>query len=201
MALSDRIRQLEPRERQLLGILGTVFAVVLLLLVPVGVTALLGSQRSNNEALREAIEAIQQGREQVASREKERKQVTERYANKVDALAGWLEKLATQSNLEIPESQDQAVVPHGKRFDERSTKIVLRKVGMLNLVKFMERIAQSGQPVSITRLNIRKRATEPDSFDVEMVVATYDRKATEERDKKKGAAADKPEKKDEEPAP
>lgn len=188
MALSDRIQQLEPRERQLLGILVTVFAGLLLLAVPAGVAALLGSKRADNEALREAVSSIQASRAQIATRDKEKKEVAQRYANVTPPLASFLEKLAAQSQIEIPESQDRAVVPHGKRFEERSTKIVLRKVGMLNLVKFMEKVAQSGHPVSLSRVNIRKRATEPDSYDVEMIVSAYDRKADE---KKKDAKAEK----------
>ena len=65
--------------------------------------------------------------------------------------------------VEIPESQDRQAVPHGKRFTERSTKITLRKVGMLKLVKFLEKIEQSGHPVRITQIDVRKRGTEPDS--------------------------------------
>lgn len=193
MALSDRIQQLEPRERQLLSILVTVFAGLLLLAVPAGVAALLGSKRADNEALREAVSSIQASRAQIATRDKEKKEVAQRYANVTPPLASFLEKLAAQSQIEIPESQDRAVVPHGKRFEERSTKIVLRKVGMLNLVKFMEKVAQSGHPVSLSRVNIRKRATEPDSYDVEMIVSAYDRKADEKKkdaktEKDKGAA-------------
>jgi general secretion pathway protein M len=48
---------------------------------------------------------------------------------------------------------------------------------MLNLAKFMERIEQSGFPVSISAVNIRKRGAEVDSYDVEMMVSGYERKA------------------------
>lgn len=183
MGLAERLERLEPREKQLLGVLGGIFAVFMLLLVPVGIAALLGSRRSDVEELRAAIEQIQTSREDVKKRERQRAAVIERYAKAAPPLAGLLEKLATQSQLEIPESQDRASVPHGKRYDERSTKIVLRKVGMLNLVKFMERIEQSGHPLTIARLNIRKRATEPDSYDVEMIVSAFDRKAEAKKEK------------------
>lgn len=177
MGLAERLERLEPREKQLLGVLGGIFAVFMLLLVPVGIAALLGSRRSDVEELRAAIEQIQTSREDVKKRERQRAAVIERYAKAAPPLAGLLEKLATQSQLEIPESQDRAPVPHGKRYEERSTKIVLRKVGMLNLVNFMEKIEQSGHPVTLSRVNIRKRGTEPDSYDVEMIVSAYDRKA------------------------
>jgi general secretion pathway protein M len=76
----------------------------------------------------------------------------------------------------------------------------LRKVGMLKLVKLMERIETSGHPVMLSSLNIRKRAVEPDSFDVEMVVSAFDRKAPEPKktEAKPADSADAPEKEAEE---
>jgi general secretion pathway protein M len=177
MSLRDRIERLEPRERQLLTLLLGLLAAFLLLLVPVGMAALLGSKRSDVQELRDVIDQIQASREEIAKRDRERAEVLERYSKPAPPLAGMLEKLATESKLEIPESQDRAAVPHGKRYEERTTKIVLRKVGMLNLANFMERIEQSGHPVSILRLNIRKRGTEPDSYDVDMIVSAFDRKS------------------------
>lgn len=187
MALGERIQQLEPRERQLLGILLGVFAVLVLLALPAGITAVLASKRGTNEDLRSTIDAIQAGRGQVDLRKREKQQVVNRYASPAPPLAAFLEKLAQQAKVEIPESQDRASVPHGKSYEERSTKIVLRKVGMLSLVKLMEKIAQSGHPVSVNRLNIRKRGTEPDSYDVEMIVSAFDRKAEEKKKPAKGS--------------
>jgi len=177
MTLTDRIERLDPRERQLVGVLVIVFAALAVLAVPLGVTALLSSKRGDNEALREAITAIQSGREAVQRRNTERDAVLERYSRPAPPLAGFLEQFAKDSEIKIGESQDRAIVPHGKKYEERSTKIVLQKVGMLALVKFMEKIEQSGHPVSISRLNIRKRGTEQDSYDVEMIVSAFDRKA------------------------
>ncbi|MBX3126661.1 MAG: type II secretion system protein M [Polyangiaceae bacterium] len=181
MSLRERLERMEPRERQLLGIFGVLFVVFVLVLVPVAITAFVGSKRSEVAELRAAIEEIQSGRAQVERRDAERRAVLARYQSPAPPLAGFLETRAQSAQLEIPESQDRALVPHGKRYEERSTKIVLRKVGMLNLSKFMEGIEQSGHPVSISRLNIRKRGTEQDSYDVEMFVSAYDRKAEERR--------------------
>lgn len=184
MGLADRMRSLEPRERQLLGILITVFGVLVVLALPIGVTAVLAGKRGDNEAVRETIEKIQQARPAIAARKTEKEATLKRYKTAAPALGAFLEQKAKESGVEIPESQDRAVVPHGKKYEERSTKIVLHKVGMLNLVKFMEKIAQSGHPVSVTRLDVRKRAVEPDSYDVEMIVSAFDRKAEEKKKEK-----------------
>jgi len=179
MSLADRLAQLEPRERRLLGILGGVFGFMVFLAIPIGIAASVHGQASENEALREAINAIEDSREQVLKVKLAREAVTQRYANPAPPLAAFLSKIAGEVQVDIPESQDRQAVPHGKRFTERSTKITLRKVGMYKLVKLLERIETSGHPVALASLNIHKRGSEPDSFDVDMVVSAFDRKAPE----------------------
>ena len=66
-------------------------------------------------------------------------------------------------------------------YEERSTRITLRKVGMLPLAKFMESIERSGYPVKITKLNIRRSGSQPDQYDVSMTVSSFDRKVPEKK--------------------
>ena len=198
MGLGERIQQLEPRERRLLGIFLTIFGLIALLAVPTGVTALLSSKRGEAQALRDAITSLQVGRAEVVAHDKERQHTVARYANPAPPLASLLEKAAATYKIEIPESQDQAPVPHGKRYTERSTKLTLHKIGMLNLVSFLEKLEQSGHPVAINKIDIRKRATEQDSYDVDMILSAYDRKAEE---KKKDESEDKSQAGAEEKAP
>ena len=179
MSLAERLSRLEPRERRLLGIFGGIFGAMAFLAVPIAIAASVHGQASDNDALREAISSIEDSREKVAKAQAAREAVATRYANPAPPLAAFLSKIASEVQLEIPESQDRQAVPHGKRYSERSTKIVLRKVGMLKLIHLMERIETSGHPITLSALNIRKRAVEPDSFDVDMVVSAYDRKAPE----------------------
>lgn len=208
MSLRDRINQLEDRERRLLGVFVAVFGAFLILVIPVGLAAYLGSIASENEAIREAITSIQDSKMLLEKRAVERQSQDARYQKTAPQLAGFLAGIAERHDIEIPETQDQTEVPHGKRFTERSTKITLRDVGMLKLAKLMEGVAQSGFPVSITRMNIRKRGTQADSFNVEMVVSAFDRKESEpespadtdaeEADAAGAAEADKEDKADKE---
>jgi general secretion pathway protein M len=179
MSLAERLSRLEPRERRLLGILGGVFGFMAFLAIPIGIAATVHSQSSENEDLRQAITSIDDAREKVEKVQAARDAVTARYAQVAPPLAAFLSKIAGEAQVEIPESQDRQAVPHGKRYTERSTKITLRKVGMLKLIHLMEGIEKSGFPVTLSSLNIRKRASEPDSFDVDMVVSAFDRKAPE----------------------
>lgn len=202
MNVRERLAQLDDRERKLLGVLIAVFGAGVVLALPLTIAAVVHAKSSDNEAIREAIEAINDNREAVEKAKAAKNAVLERYSKPAPPLAAFLAGLAAEVGVEIPESQDRQSIPHGKRYTERLTKIVLRKVGMLKLAKFMERIEQSGHPVSISQLNIRKRGSEPDSYDVEMVVSAYDRKAPEPKAKGQAdAGADESATESEEEAP
>jgi len=177
MSLAERLRGLEDRERRLLGILIAMVVGAVILLPPAALYALVHSRKGEVEEIREAIQAIEAERETVERAKAVKGAIEQRYASPAPPLAAFLAGFASEAGIEIPESQDRQAVPHGKRFDERSTKITLRKVGLIKLVKFLEKIEHSGHPVRISQFDIRKRGSEPDSYDVDLVVSAFDRKA------------------------
>lgn len=177
MSLADRLQNLEDRERRLLGVLVALVLGALVLAPPVALFALVHSRRSEVDEIREALQAIDDERDTVERAKAGKGAIEQRYARPAPPLAAFLARLASEAGVEIPESQDRQAVPHGKRFDERSTKLTLRKVGLLKLVRFIEKIEQSGHPVRISQFGIRKRGAEPDSYDVDLVVSAFDRKA------------------------
>lgn len=190
MTLAERLESLEPRERRLLGILGGVFGVMLLLSIPFGVSLLLSDETEAHDRLTSAIQRIEAEGDTVRERQAEHEALIARYETPAPALAGYLDKAASASGLAIPEIKDLSPVSHGKRYEERSTSISLRKVGLLALVKFMERVSGGTEPISITKLNIRKRGAEPDAYDVQMTVSAYHRMQTKPKEE---AAEDKEE--------
>ena len=175
MTLADRIARLDAREQRILSGALIALGVLIVFMLPIGLTALEHSRRAENQALRDAADNLEDNRDQIERAKLEKAATLQRYAKPAPPLAAFLAGLATEAGVEIPESQDRQAVPHGKRYTERSTKIALHKVGMLKLSKFMERIEQTDNPVSISSLNIRKRGPDPDSYDVEMVVSAFDR--------------------------
>lgn len=192
MTLRERMERLEDRERRLLFVMLAIVAAAAVMLPPLAVSAMVHSRKSDVEAVREALTAIADEKEVLDRVRAEKSAITVRYARQAPPLAAFLAKLAAESSLEILESQDRQAVPHGKKFEERTTKITLRKVGMLNLARFLERIEQSGHPLRVSQLNLRKRGTEPDSYDVDMVVSAFDRKVEPKTDKTAGAASANP---------
>jgi general secretion pathway protein M len=187
---------LNPREQRLATVLGAVVVVLVLLGVPIFVETIIWSRKSDNDKTRTALEAVQLARGQLRERQARKDAVTARYQQKAPALAGFLEQAARAQKLEVTDSVDRPEVPSGKRFAERSTVIHLKKAGMYSISKYLENIEQSGHATAVTRLNIRKRTGEPDSFDVELGVSAYDKKETPVvPEKAKGAASAEKEKK------
>jgi len=172
--LIDRLG-LNPRERRLLSFLAVVFGVLFLLGIPVGLASLVHSRDADNQELASALSQVQSARAQVRDRQAKKDAIVSRYEKRAPALAGLIQQLAKKQNLEVTESQDRPEVPHGKRYSERMTNVHLKKAGMLAIAEFLESVEKSGYPLEVSRLNIRKRTGEPDSYDVEVGVAAYDR--------------------------
>jgi general secretion pathway protein M len=166
---------MNERERKLVGVLGVVAAIVVLAAVPFGLDLYVRSARADNDDLRQALADVQDARGRIRERQARKDMVMARYAHTAPPLAGFLEQTARVQKLEVTESNPLPDIPHGKRFTEHGTNVHLKKAGMLPVAKFLEAIERSGYAVAVTRLNIRKRAGEADSFDVEVGVSSYDR--------------------------
>jgi hypothetical protein len=185
MSIQDRLASLEPRERRLVGVLVVVFAGMVLFSIPLGVSALLSDENEAHARLTEAIERLETEGDALREQQELQDALRKRYESAAPALAGFLSKAASASSLAIPESKPESPIGHGKRYEERPTAISFRKVGLLSLVKFMERVSGGSEPIGITKLNVRKRGVEPDSYDVQMTVSAYHRLAqkTDKTDK------------------
>ncbi len=166
---------LNPRERRLLLIMMTVLGGLLVLGVPVGLASLVHARENDNQELTNAINAVQAARSQVRDRQARKDAIASRYGKRAPALAGYLEQTARANKLEVTDSVDRPEVPHGKRYTERSTSAHLKKAGMYAISKFLESLEKSGYPIAVSRLNIRRRTGEPDSYDVEVGVSAFDR--------------------------
>jgi type II secretory pathway component PulM len=181
MSLQDRLDALQPRERRLLGIFVGLFVLVAVVLIPVAVSAMLAERRDQNEALQETIERLFSERDKILETRQLNERVLARYRTPAPPLAGFLDNQGKSLELEIPEFKDKPIVPIGKDYEEHATEISLKKVPMRKLVLFLEKIAQASFPTSVSRINIRKRASAEDEWDVSMTVAAYHRVATAQK--------------------
>jgi general secretion pathway protein M len=173
--LRDWFDKLAPRERRMMAWLLAALAIFVLIMAPLGLSLVVGSRRDQTKALRDTISTVKGAREDVRQRQARRSAVLARYEGHAPPLAGLLEKAARDNRLDVPESQDRPDVPHGKKYIERTTVVRLRKTTMLQLAKMLEQIEQQRLPLAITRLNVRRRGGESDSYDIELGVSAFDR--------------------------
>jgi general secretion pathway protein M len=184
MTLLDRFIS-TPRDRRLASIVAFGLAGLLLLGLPIGLEFLISSRHGGVDELRQALSDVQDARGKLRDHQAKKDAIAARYAKKAPALAGFIEQAARKEKLEVTDSVDRPDTPLGKHFIERGTVVHLKKAGMYSIAKFLEGIERSGDAVAVSRLSIRKRTGEPDSFDVEVGVSAYDRA------EKAPAAADK----------
>ncbi|WP_437998527.1 type II secretion system protein GspM [Sorangium sp. So ce185] len=176
MTLRERLDKLEPRERRLLTLLVGFLGVLVFLAVPIGLASIASGRRADNQEIRDLLQQIYEASGKVSERKAQKDALLARYARPAPALAGFIEDAAKQQGLTAAESQDRPDVPHGKKYTERVTVVKMHRIGMLGLAKMLERIETSGHPVAVTKLNIKPRAGEPDSYEVELGVSAFDRK-------------------------
>lgn len=187
MTLRERFEKLEPRERRLLTILLGILGVFVVLALPIFAYTSVTALRSENEQIRYLVDETYKARATVSERKAKRDAVLARYAKPAPQLAGFIEEAAKSNGIQVPESQDKPDVPHGKKYTEKLTVVKMHKIGLMSLVKTLEKIEQSGHPVAISRLSVRPRAGEPDSYEVELGVSAFERKpdakeATKDKD-------------------
>lgn len=176
MTLRERFEKLEPRERRLLTILAGILGAAILLALPIAVVKSVSDKRAENEQLRALVDSIYEARTSIGERKAKHDALLARYGRPAPALAGFIEEASRANNIAAAESQDRPEAPHGKRYTERMTVVKMHKVGMLPLAKMLEKIEQSGYAVVVSKLNIKPRAGEADSYEVELGVSAFDRK-------------------------
>ncbi|AKT36708.1 hypothetical protein [Chondromyces crocatus] len=174
--MRERLDKLEPRERRLLLIFGAFVGAILLLVMPFGLMRMVSTQRSENQEIRDLVSSIYEAEGRLAERKSQRGALLARYAKPAPALPGYLEETAKKQGLTASESQERPDVPHGKRYTEKVTVVKMNKIGMLPFAKMLEQIETSGYPVSISKLNLKPRSGEPDSYQVELGVSAFERK-------------------------
>lgn len=160
-------------------------ALLVLVVLPLALTVLGFVKRSANAELRDTLQKVQTARNEIRARNAKKDSVVQRYARKVPALAGYIEQAAKTHKLEVSDSNDRQAITYGKRYTERITVVHIKKAGLLPLTRMLEGFEQSGSPLSISRLNMRKRAAEPNTYDIELGLSAFDREEPKKDDKAK----------------
>lgn len=191
-AIKERFSNLTDRERILVIAFASVFCVTIAAVSFALVKKKTGDLKSTIEENALVLTELKENREELSDKIRMKEQEEARFENPAPPLLGLLEKLGGEAGIDIPESRDLPDEAIGKKWTHKSVEIRLRKIGLDSLVHFMVKIKNENRtyPLAVTKMNIKKRAGEPNSYDIQMTVSTYTKKGsskkkTEDKEKKK----------------
>jgi Tfp pilus assembly protein PilO len=164
------------RERRLISILGSAFAVCAILLVGYLVFDRLQSMGQENQDMRDALDAIAKHSDEYRDGKARAEAQALRIGNEPPQLAADLEAAAKEAGIQIPETVDRPDTAAGKHYVEHSLDVKLRKVDLKSLATFLSKVETGHALVLVTRLQIRRSfGGDGTNVDVDLTATTYER--------------------------
>jgi hypothetical protein len=192
MALVDGLREKwerwTPRERRLVVLLGATFVLFAVGLVARQIISGLSTLEEKNAKTRAALKLLEENREDlIAARSKAGAEMSV-FDAEVPPLATYLEGIATELGIQIPESTEKPGVPKGK-FSERLVEVKLKNITLAELAEFLRRVETNSPAVVTQRVLVMKSAFgTPEKLDsADLTIAAYERIKENGKDAKKGA--------------
>jgi Tfp pilus assembly protein PilO len=180
--LRERWERLSPRERTLLAAMAGTFLVMFAVMSGFFILDGLSTLDEQNGASRDALHDIETQREAYLKAKAKAAQLEARMGKTPVQLQGFLEQVAKDTGVQIPETTEQQPVAAGKQFMERSVDIRLKQVTLESLSKFLHGVENGPNLVIVSALNIKTRDDKHEELDVEVTVTTYEH-ASEKKDK------------------
>ncbi len=177
--------RLAPRERRGISVLGVAILAVGLIAATSYTMNRIGDLQDENAAIRDALGAIAQHRDEYLEA-KSRNAVQEaRIGNDPPQLTADLETAARGENVQIAESSERPSVPAGRRYIEHDMDIKIRETDLQSLTKFLKRVETGPRLVFFTRLSLKHRySDETDKLDVELTATAFERVRDDKAKKK-----------------
>jgi hypothetical protein len=191
-ALGAMLERLNPRERVLLGVMSflalTLVCFLVILLTQRSISTLEEQVHSQRELLSQLRESAPVIRERIESGHKTGEQADV----EPPALGTQLEAHASKAGMgdSVLEMVDQPEERVGG-YIRKSVEVRLRRKPLGPLAEFWALTVndKAQYPVAITRLTIRRRLNEKNSYDVDMIVSAYWPSKSPEPNKANGAAS------------
>jgi type II secretory pathway component PulM len=196
--LAAEWERLAPREKRWVTVLLALVVSASILLGGWLTMNRIGDLQDENAAIREALSAIAQHRDEYLEA-KSRNAVQEaRIGNDPPQLTADLEAASRAENVQIAESSERPAAPAGRRYVEHDMDIKIRETDLQSLTKFMRRVETGPRLVFFTRLELKHRySDDSDKLDVELTATAFERvrddKTKKKPDGKSGASGEKKE--------
>lgn len=169
-------KSLSQREKLLLIIMVAVaiflFMFISGLYLSISITHLESTLKQNELLLETTLDKKDELKETI----REENSPSKRIHKKPEPLGTIIDKAARDSGVTIPELKPQPDEVIGKSWIKHSVQFNLRQEPLNEILDFMVRIENQKKefPIAITKIEIRRRFAEEDSYDVTMTVSTYE---------------------------
>jgi type II secretory pathway component PulM len=174
--LAAEWERLAPREKRWVTVLLVLVVSASILLGGWLTMNRIGDLQDENAAIREALSAIAQHRDEYLEA-KSRNAVQEaRIGNDPPQLTADLETASRAENVQIAESSERPAAPAGRRYIEHDMDIKIRETDLQSLTKFLRRVETGPRLVFFTRLELKHRySDDSDQLDVELTATAFER--------------------------
>ena len=185
--MRDRWERMAPREQRLLMLLGLTAVVLVLIGTAAYVQRGLARLEEQNEAMRGAIELIENNRDEYLAQKSRRADPVTLIGANAPPLLTYLETISQEVGVQIPESREGEPDKRGK-FVEKTMAVTLRGISLTELGSLLEKIETKSPIIVVQRLEVKTVYNQQDKLDAELTVATYETAKKEKKEPKKPAA-------------
>ena len=172
--VSTRWDRLSQREKRLATAAAGVFVAFVTAIFVYLIWDGLADLETKNEAMREALAAIEKNREVFMAARRLATQQETRISRVPLQLGTMVEAAAHEAGITANDISDQPPVPHGKKYVQKGVEVKFRQVDLVALSKFMKKIETGMNLVYVSRLNIKSRFGEHSKLDAEMVISAFE---------------------------
>ncbi|MCP4677877.1 MAG: hypothetical protein GY854_20635 [Deltaproteobacteria bacterium] len=188
---------LSERERRLVIAMGLLFVVFIIFLVVFFVQSGINDLEEKTNNYTKSLKLIAEKEPAYLKKRQEARERENRGASKKPVpLRTLIDKIGKQLDVVVPDMKELPDQRHASLWHEHAMELSMREIGLASLTKFMEEVERNRRkfPIAITKLEVRKRKRTQDSYDVKMVITTYERVAEQPEGKagktgKHGASA------------
>lgn len=179
--LSEWWENITPREQRLVAIAGVVGIATLLIFVGLRINDGLTAIEEKNQNTRFALDRLYEYRLNQANKPAAPEVPIPDEPVKLET---YLEGIAKEVGIEIRDYKPVSPETRGD-FEITSKNIDLRKISLLQLKDFLEKVETKNSAVTVTQLQIKSVFNDKEKLNAPMMVSTYSKKKKTESDESK----------------
>lgn len=189
--MTDRVfgrwEQMAPREKRLVSLLGLTFVLCIFGFIGFQIQEGLKNLETRNARTRAALASIDQHRDELSAgkvRGADPDVLATTIGDEPVSLATYLEKIANDVGLSLPETTESTKPSKTGKFQEHTIDVTLRNITIDQLAMFLKRV-ETDQPGVVTQhLNVKPYRSDHVHMDVELTIATFEKNKAKKDDSK-----------------